>query len=104
MLRLEKVASPEESVFVGVAPERTPAPPCAVKEIVAPLIGLPPLSVTPHSDRRHDGSGSRTHGLLREDQSRSRATESWSGQSCRRTRRSPRRSPCRSLPPHWQRR
>ena len=46
MLRLENVASPDASVATGVAPERTPGPPCAVSAMVTPLTGLPPLSVT----------------------------------------------------------
>src|SRR5215471_6682845 len=46
MLRLENVAKPDVLVATGSAPERTPAPPCAVTLIVTPLTGLPPLSVT----------------------------------------------------------
>src|SRR5215831_13822255 len=46
MLRLENVARPDAFVTTGAAPESTPDPPCAVSEIVTPLTGLPPLSVT----------------------------------------------------------
>ena len=45
MLKLVNVASPDALETAGVAPESTPAPPCAVNEIVTPLTGLPPLSV-----------------------------------------------------------
>ena len=37
---------PQCVVTVGIAPDRTPGPPCAVTVTVMPLTGLPPLSVT----------------------------------------------------------